>query len=648
MAKLKFIPGRPPGPPKTDYRTIKLKEILKGLPAAPETSDVDEAVAQAVKVIIDDHAMWLNDVLGICVVAGWLAELLRWITYEQGKQPVFTDADAKKEYFQQTGGYNSGLNLLDYLNHLRKDGIVLNGKVHKIHAFASVDIHDHEQIRLGVQYLRGVYLGMMVPQSMMEQFDADQPFDVVANEGGLLGGHCFTGDTKIAMLNGENLTLKQLTEQYENKTFWVYSCDDSGNIVPGRAHTPRLTHQNSKILKVVLDSGEVIKCDEGQLFLMRDGTYKKATELAPNDSLMPLYKSFGPGGHETVFNPRNQKYILTHRIVAGCTLGSKPNDDKVKVVVHHKNFNKFNNSPDNLIYMTWEQHTKLHREQVSLLKNYAQSEQGRNTSRALMTALWTDPEWRKASLLRNSKNGKLNAPLMNTPEANLKKSLNKKVWWDSEQGSAFKVQMHSLSGRTFEEVHGDKSGQIKQRISETLAGNIPWNKGLSKETDPRILKQSCDKKEWWAKRKAVLVNHKVSQVVSAPPEDVYDFEVEQHHNFALSAGVFVHNCVYSPAYLKFRIEEVTQVGPVIRTWGKRCQATWRFFDAYFDEGYVVIIECDPLAANIIDMTALDTLLQQVTNQPPPPPDPTPPPAPPAPPKPGCLGMGSLKWLFRRP
>ena len=193
MSKLKFIPGRPPGPPKTDYRTIRLDQVLKSLPPAPETADVDDAVNQAVHIIIADHFMWLNDTYGICVVAGWLAELLRWETQEQGKQPVFTDADAKKEYFAQTGGVDSGLNLLDYLKHLRKDGIVLGGKTYKIHAFASIDIKNHEQVKLAVQYFRGAYLGMMVPQSMMDQFDAGQIFDVVAHDGGLKGGHCVYG-----------------------------------------------------------------------------------------------------------------------------------------------------------------------------------------------------------------------------------------------------------------------------------------------------------------------------------------------------------------------------------------------------------------------------------------------------------------------
>ena len=38
-----------------------------------------------------------------------------------------------------------------------------------------------------------------------------------------------------------------------------------------------------------------------------------------------------------------------------------------------------------------------------------------------------------------------------------------------------------------------------------------------------------------------MVNHKVVSVKLAGTADVYDFIVEKYHNFALLAGVFVHN-----------------------------------------------------------------------------------------------------------
>jgi hypothetical protein len=183
MAGFKFIPGRPPGPPKKDYRTIQFKQIVCALPPAPETADVDVQVGG-----MDDHFMWLNDTYGDCVVADWLANLLRHEKFEQGIQITATDDDAKKEYFGQTGGADSGLVMLDYLNHLRKDGILVQGKTYKIHAFAEIQPKDHEDIRNGVNLFRGVYFGMQVPQSMEDQFNAGEMFTYVPGSP-ILGGH---------------------------------------------------------------------------------------------------------------------------------------------------------------------------------------------------------------------------------------------------------------------------------------------------------------------------------------------------------------------------------------------------------------------------------------------------------------------------
>jgi intein/homing endonuclease len=46
----------------------------------------------------------------------------------------------------------------------------------------------------------------------------------------------------------------------------------------------------------------------------------------------------------------------------------------------------------------------------------------------------------------------------------------------------------------------------------------------------------------YRQKKYELVNHKVISIKELDTtEDVYDIEVDGNHNFALSAGVFVHN-----------------------------------------------------------------------------------------------------------
>lgn len=167
-------------------------------------------------------------------------------------------------------------------------------------------------------------------------------------------GHgCFSGDTKISLLNGNEVSLEELEKTHKNKEFWVYSIDKRGNIVPGKAHSPRIT-KYAKVCEVVLDSGEIIKCTEDHKFMLRDGTYKEAGSLNKGTSLMPLYRQISEKGkdpifgYEKVYNPARRKYDFTHRVVAYHTNMYTGNSG----VIHHIDFDKLNNSPENLEFMS--------------------------------------------------------------------------------------------------------------------------------------------------------------------------------------------------------------------------------------------------------------------------------------------------------
>jgi intein/homing endonuclease len=192
----------------------------------------------------------------------------------------------------------------------------------------------------------------------------------------ILGG-CFTGDTKISMLDGRELSFLELIDEYGEGTlnpFWVYSCDKFGNIVPGKAYASRKTKVKAKIVKVTLDNGEEIKCTPNHPFMLRDGSYKRADELAIGESLMPLYREYikqgkgdrsCPDGYERVYNPSDGMYRLTHSIVSKKLHQdaiNKIHDDRgdCVVVTHHYDFNKRNNTPQNLVPMEMYDHYRLH------------------------------------------------------------------------------------------------------------------------------------------------------------------------------------------------------------------------------------------------------------------------------------------------
>ena len=149
---------------------------------------------------------------------------------------------------------------------------------------------------------------------------------------------CFTGDTKISLLNGTEVAIEDLVGLDH---FWVYSTTPSGEIVPGRGHAARLTRNDAEIVAVELDNGEVVRCTPDHRFQLRDGSYCKAAALQPGTSLMPLYRRRAPIAvgnpldYEQILNPADREWKFTHRVVnTRCPPG---------YVRHHADFNRFNN-----------------------------------------------------------------------------------------------------------------------------------------------------------------------------------------------------------------------------------------------------------------------------------------------------------------
>ena len=100
---------------------------------------------------------------------------------------------------------------------------------------------------------------------------------------------CFTGDTKIKLLNGKAVSLKELALEGRDKEFWVYSSLEDGTIVPAKAYNAHKTKEVDELVIVTLDNNKQMRCSLDHLYRLKDGSYKEAEDLTINDSLMPLY-----------------------------------------------------------------------------------------------------------------------------------------------------------------------------------------------------------------------------------------------------------------------------------------------------------------------------------------------------------------------
>lgn len=356
---------------------------------------------------------------------------------------------------------------------------------------------------------------------------------------------CFTEDTMIPLLDGMAVPIRDLIGKDH---FWVYSLAEDGSLRPGRGHSAKLTGKDAEIVKVTLDSGASIRCTADHHFMMRDGSYRRANELFPSDSLMPLYRRLAPmegNGYEyeQTYSPKDDKWVFTHRFVEGrCPKG---------YVRHHKDFDRFNNSPENIELKTWEEHQATHRlhfpppmsperlaECSHRFKKLNASHKGKKRQELCVPHTLTQ-EQRAAC----GKRGRSSMIAYNKSEAHRQVARNSNRFrklWENQEFRKRKNGMSSVQMRAFNatQKHRDimaivlSSPEFKAAASRNAleVNHKRWHIAR------RIVKQNCNLCA------PAVVNHKIVSIEPAGRADVYDFVVEKYRNFALSAGVFVHNC----------------------------------------------------------------------------------------------------------
>lgn len=175
-----------------------------------------------------------------------------------------------------------------------------------------------------------------------------------------LEGRCFTGDTEIALVDGRNISIEDLMREQQYKDNWVYTVNESNHrIEPQKIVKVWQTMLTTTLVEVTLDNGTIIHCTPNHKFMLRDGSYEQICNLSSGDSLMPLYIEDATGayeGYDKIYDPFDNKWKLLHREFCSNVL------EDINHVVHHKNFNKKDNRPTNLVCITRTEYTRIHKE----------------------------------------------------------------------------------------------------------------------------------------------------------------------------------------------------------------------------------------------------------------------------------------------
>jgi hypothetical protein len=373
--------------------------------------------------------------------------------------------------------------------------------------------------------------------------------------------NCLGANTKISLASGEEVRVADLI----GKKFFVYAFDTKTNkIVITDGCSARVTGTN-KIWEVTLDNGEVVECTSDHPWLIRSGTYKKTKDLVNGESLIPLYRAKDDLGYELVFNTVTLEFIPTHILSDEYNLSHDVYSKSRGSVRHHVDFNKLNNSPDNIQRLSWYEHHKVHE---NLLKDR-----------------WSDLEWRKKMLSIQSHNGTKSSTIhWKDPEFRSKMVENnsktqKEVWSDPEYKAAMMPRIISngvkVANNLDQQVIRQRSiiVRVAKKILEHGGDILNWNSEVSRLYKEGILHSTqiryFNRVEQYFGSLSTLqqvvnqpTNHKVVSVRETDRvETVYDITVPDYHNFALSAGVFVHNSAETALAVDTYVDETLATVP---------------------------------------------------------------------------------------
>jgi hypothetical protein len=350
------------------------------------------------------------------------------------------------------------------------------------------------------------------------------------------------------IVEGKTIAVKDLCEAVESgrvQRFFVYAIDHAaGRVVAAEAKGIKRTGVKVPVVRVVYEdyrrSGQwelVVTADH--LCMLRDGSYRAAGDLKPDDRLMPCTFSKGVAGYARVREPlqvtekKGSVYTNLHGLVMRAVIGRDLGPGEV---THHIDEDKANPHPMNLELRDKGEHAAGHVAAPG-------DDKRRKAIRQTVAGKWMDPSFKLQVAKAHQGSPKW-----------LRREADGEHKHREATGTMSDAHRQAISaGRTIDLSPSVVEAAVRSSASFNDAARkvgVSWNTlmrrmnqfGLDRGVLGSLLGGPVE-------GEASYANHRVVSVEPAGTEDVYDIEVPGYHNFAVGdvsgeGMVFVHNSAY--------------------------------------------------------------------------------------------------------
>lgn len=360
---------------------------------------------------------------------------------------------------------------------------------------------------------------------------------------------CFSGDTKIALVDGTSPTFVEMIDQSE--LFWGYSVNEHGRLIITQLEMPRYIGKDT-LIEIELDNGKSIKCTPDHGFLMRNGCMYEAKDLRPGDSLFPLYR-YNSNGYESIFQPCLGYPELTHKLANDWNLRNSIYEEQSNMDCHHIDENKRNNNPWNIEQKESIEHIKYHNlsKDSSHLREYLElqryvnplfNEEWKQIQKGKADSFWHDEKYKeiRERLLINRQNMSIQTRIkMSETQLKRYQDHRERVKLSQAQRKGWK---NSNKSRRMKQVEIAENINKRQDVNEELILSA-LNEAGSIRGAARIL--NCDRSVFrrFPQILSKWNNHKIVSIRELKGQhDVFCLTSPETGLFGLDCGVIVQNC----------------------------------------------------------------------------------------------------------